>query len=305
MPRVPGPVEQLPVSVVIPAYRRADAVRRAVAGVRAQTGAAPAEVIVVDDASGDDTADAARAAGATVLVNAVNRGEGGARNAGIEAATQPWVALLDSDDEWLPWHLAALWPLRGSHVLVGAACIGTGAGPSAGRIWGHTGRRPLVLRSPADLAWPENVVTPSGALIRRDAMLAAGGFPEHVRAGVDVDGWWRLLEHGTGLASPGVSVLYHLHPDQVSAAAEGMRSGHLERHARYADRPWFDPHLPERFAAVSAWDRRARGELARTVLSNPRAATGLARTLARRARKRRASTRAEAELAARGIAVRR
>src|SRR4051794_4178924 len=110
--------EPLPISVVIPAYRRADLVRRAVASVRAQRPAQPAEIIVVDDASGDGTADAARDSGATVVVNPANVGEGAARNVGVRAATQPWIALLDSDDEWLPDHLSRLWPLRDGHVLV-------------------------------------------------------------------------------------------------------------------------------------------------------------------------------------------
>src|SRR3954452_17493718 len=100
--------ERLPVSVVIPASRRPDLVRRAVASALAQRPVPPAEVIVVDDASGDDTAEVARQAGATVIVNPEDLGAGATRNAGIEAASRPWIALLDSDDEWLPEHLGRL-----------------------------------------------------------------------------------------------------------------------------------------------------------------------------------------------------
>ena len=106
----------LPITVIIPAYNRADTVARAVASALAQRPSRPAEVVVVDDGSADDTAEAARLAGARVVRHSVNRRLGAARNTGLSNATQPWIALLDSDDEWLPHHLASLWPLRGPHA---------------------------------------------------------------------------------------------------------------------------------------------------------------------------------------------
>src|SRR4051794_32304698 len=96
--------EPLPVSVVIPAYRRPGMVERALRSVLAQT-RRPAEVIVVDDASGDDTGARAAALGARVITHERNSGRGATRNRGIAAASQDWIALLDCDDEWLPRHL--------------------------------------------------------------------------------------------------------------------------------------------------------------------------------------------------------
>src|SRR3954469_17155942 len=109
--------EPLPVSVVIPAYRRAAMAERAVRSAFAQR-RPPAEVIVVDDASGDDTAARVEAAGARVVVHDRNRGRGAARNSGLRAAANDWVALLDSDDAWLPEHLTTLWPARDDHLLL-------------------------------------------------------------------------------------------------------------------------------------------------------------------------------------------
>ena len=57
--------EPLPVSVIIPAYNRAPMLEQAIHSAFAQRPRPPAEVIVVDDCSSDDTAEAARAAGAT------------------------------------------------------------------------------------------------------------------------------------------------------------------------------------------------------------------------------------------------
>jgi glycosyltransferase involved in cell wall biosynthesis len=92
----------------MPCYRCADTVARALESVLGQSRAV-AEVILVDDASGDGTLDVlqalqARNAEAQVRVLSMDRnlGPGGARNAGWEAATQPWIAFLDADDSWHP-----------------------------------------------------------------------------------------------------------------------------------------------------------------------------------------------------------
>ena len=63
------------------------------------------EVIVVDDASQDGTAEAVRrefGASVQVIEMQENGGVSAARNRGIERARGQWLAFLDSDDEWLP-----------------------------------------------------------------------------------------------------------------------------------------------------------------------------------------------------------
>lgn len=93
----------LPVSVVIPCYRGATTLGRAVASVLAQT-RPPAEVIVVDDASDDATPQVIAALPPAIKKIALfgNRGAGSARNAGWKEATQEFVAFLDADDAWHP-----------------------------------------------------------------------------------------------------------------------------------------------------------------------------------------------------------
>jgi UDP-N-acetylmuramyl pentapeptide phosphotransferase/UDP-N-acetylglucosamine-1-phosphate transferase len=83
-------------SVVIPAYRESAAVGDTVRAARRVAGVA--EVIVVDDGSRDGTAEAARAAGADeVIALPRNRGKGAALSAGVAAARQETVLLLDAD----------------------------------------------------------------------------------------------------------------------------------------------------------------------------------------------------------------
>jgi glycosyltransferase involved in cell wall biosynthesis len=283
----------IPVTVVIPAYNRAAMVRRALASVAAQT-VTPREVIVVDDCSTDATGAVAAELGARVERHDVNRGEGGARNTGIERATQPWIALLDSDDEWLPDHLRTVWARRGDHVLVAGACAGTGARP---RIYGAPGPRPLVLRSPARLAHPDNCVPPSAALLRRDVALAAGAFDTSLERCADLDLWLRMLEHGSGLAIPDVTAVYHVHEGQVSADAAAMREAHRAVLERYAARPWCTAALRRRYEGLMAWDAR-RDAPARSLrsLCDPRRLAGLPAALVWRKRVRHRSARVAREV---------
>ncbi len=95
------------VSVVIPTFNRADLVLRAIGSVLAQDYPAM-EVLVVDDASTDDTAARVEALGdrrVRLLRQSVNGGVARARNAGMDAAAGALIAFLDSDDEWLPGKL--------------------------------------------------------------------------------------------------------------------------------------------------------------------------------------------------------
>ena len=92
--------EPLPVSVVIPAYNRPRMVARAVRSALEQRPRPPAEVIVVDDCSTDDTGAAASAAGARVIRHDVNRGYGGALLSGFAASEKEWIFYTDGDAQY-------------------------------------------------------------------------------------------------------------------------------------------------------------------------------------------------------------
>ena len=103
--------EVAPVSVVVPCFCCADTIVDAVASVAAQI-LPPAELLLVDDASGDGTlerlqelAHAYPQGWIKVLSMPRNGGPSGARNLGWECATQTWIAFLDADDTWHPHKL--------------------------------------------------------------------------------------------------------------------------------------------------------------------------------------------------------
>lgn len=211
-------------------------------------------MIVVDDCSTDDTGEVARRWGARVLRHETNQGEAAARNTGLAAATQDWVALLDSDDEWLPHCLSTLWRLRDGHLLVAAACLACPEGEQWHRFQGVVTSRPLVLKSPLALIYPGNFIAASGAMVRRSAGLAVGGYRAGLHQAADMDLWIRVLERGTGVASPEVVSLYHVHPGQVTQNARAMWRGHELVAGSYADRPWWQRRTLERWRGAQAWD---------------------------------------------------
>jgi len=97
-----------PVSVIVPCYRCAATIDDAIASVVAQT-LRPAEVLLVDDGSGDDTLEQLHRVAAAhepgwikVIALPSNGGVSAARNVAWDRAQQPYIALLDADDTWGP-----------------------------------------------------------------------------------------------------------------------------------------------------------------------------------------------------------
>jgi glycosyltransferase involved in cell wall biosynthesis len=122
-----------PVSIIVPCYRCADTIQAAVASVASQT-LQPAELLLVDDCSGDGTLDILNELARTyghgwISVHALERNSGPsrARNHGWEHATQKFVGFLDADDTWHPRKLERQFELLRAEPAVSlvATRIGT------------------------------------------------------------------------------------------------------------------------------------------------------------------------------------
>ncbi|HET7083868.1 MAG TPA: glycosyltransferase family 2 protein [Rhizomicrobium sp.] len=96
-------------SVIIPVYNRAESLRQAIQSVRAQT-CQDFEIIVVDDGSQDDPGKVALSFDDPRIrfFPQTNGGGGKARNTAIDQARGNFIAPLDSDDVFLPHHLASM-----------------------------------------------------------------------------------------------------------------------------------------------------------------------------------------------------
>ena len=94
------------VGVVIPTFNRAKLLEQTLASVLSQSHL-PAQVIVVDDGSTDDTEAVATCHGSLVRYHRIdNSGQARARNVGVFLLTTPWLAFCDDDDLWRPGYLS-------------------------------------------------------------------------------------------------------------------------------------------------------------------------------------------------------
>jgi glycosyltransferase involved in cell wall biosynthesis len=122
------------ITVVIPAFNEAHGIGAVVGRVRE---ALPeAEILVVDDASRDETVAAARAAGARVKRHPANRGNGAAVKTGIRHATGEVVLLMDADGQMEPRYIPAILGgiADGYDMVVGARTRDTQGDSLARRI---------------------------------------------------------------------------------------------------------------------------------------------------------------------------
>ena len=209
------------VSAIIPCYNYGKYLARAIDSILAQTYAV-SEILVVDDGSSDNTREVATSFGDRVrYIYQQNAGRAAARNHGIREATGDWVALLDADDWWLPEKIGL--QAKALAAQPEAAVVYTSVrcqDPDGGTInWRATD---------PDRLWPAlryaNCVTGSASavLIRRDVLLAEGGFDESLRECEDWDCWVRLARKYPFAAAPDAVTVLMMWPGSASAQNDRM-----------------------------------------------------------------------------------
>lgn len=210
------------VSVVIPVYNRPARVHRAVLSALGQQGV-DLEVIVVDDGSTDATFDVLKTIQdrRVTMIRQENRGVSAARNLGLEASRGEMLALLDSDDFWLPRKMAR-------HLRY------HGQGPwrisQTDEIWVRNGRRVNPGKMHAkqeglffEAALQRCLVSPSCVAFDREFWKDIGPFDESLPACEDYDLWLRTLSrHGIGLCPEKLVVKTGGRPDQLSRRIIGL-----------------------------------------------------------------------------------
>jgi glycosyltransferase involved in cell wall biosynthesis len=187
------------ISVVLATYNRRGSLPRAIASVLAQKDA-NFELIVVDDASTDDTGaylatlDDPRI---RVITAKRNAGPSAARNLGIETARGGVIAFLDSDDAYRPRRLAAaLAPFADAEIV----CVLSSSVITTIKDAPREARVPtLKLAAPA-FEWALTCdlfpVESSGMTVRRETVQVVGGFCKDLRFAEDRELLIRLAGHG-------------------------------------------------------------------------------------------------------------
>ncbi len=228
-------------SVVLPTYNRARFLRRSIGSVLAQS-FRDLELIVVDDASTDETPEVVRGiddARIRYTRCPENRGGAAARNVGISAARGRYVAFQDSDDEWLPEKLRKQMDLF------------AGAAPEIGMVF--CGTRVLVERGDGSTSrvgesipermeeFPRSVLrgVPSGCslqglVVRAELLHEIEGFDGALPSQQDWDLFIRLSRRCRATAVPEVLVVWHRgHGPSITRNLQALISGRervLEKH---------------------------------------------------------------------------
>ncbi|MCY3711804.1 MAG: glycosyltransferase [Gemmatimonadetes bacterium] len=210
-----------PVSVVIPTYNREGSLPSAIRSVLKQT-APPAEIIVVDDGSTDGTPALVRNFPEVRYLHQANQGVSTARNHGISAAKHDWIALLDSDDEWLPRKLERQWSALEREPRFGFC--------HTDEIWIRKGRRVNPMKKHAKHGGhifhhclPLCVISPSSALIHRELFERYGMFDPELPVCEDYDLWLRICTREPVLyVDEPLLLKFGGHDDQLSRAYWGM-----------------------------------------------------------------------------------
>jgi glycosyltransferase involved in cell wall biosynthesis len=255
------------VSVILPTYNRASLVRCAVDSVLSQQGV-ELELIAVDDGSTDGTGavlEAVRDPRLAVVRLPARRGAGAARNAGVTAARGEWLAFQDSDDEWLPDHLAVLLAARDDEAGVGVVYSDMWIEHGGGRKYFGAPRldprRPPTLARA--LAFGVARIGIQASLVSRSAFDRVGGFDEALPAFEDFELFARLtaccrfchVARPTVLYRPAGDSLSHDHR-RVAAALEAILRKHgATIRARRAGLAAYLLQIGRRRAGYGDWTR--------------------------------------------------
>ncbi len=269
------------VTAVIPSYNRRHTLARALQSVCEQSSPVD-EIVLVDDGSTDDSrAMVAERFPQVRIIRQPNRGVSAARNRGIAAASGEWIALLDSDDCWLPQkieRIRAAWASDPGQVLFHSDEIWVRRGTRVNPMHKHRKSGGWIFRH----CLPVCAISPSAAVIRRSTLLELGLFDESLPACEDYDLWLRLchrypvhyideplivkygghddqlsqryaaMDRFRARALHGLLQRANLHPDDYRAAADELRS-RLEILLRGARKHGNQPLIDEFEPLYEAW----------------------------------------------------
>ena len=196
-------------SVIVPAYNEAKLIEAGLNSMRTALAAMPevsSELIVANNASDDNTAELARAAGARV-VDVPERGIARARNGGAEVASGDWLLFIDADCWPSAELVTATWQAMQAGDLVG--------GGSTLVMPGLSGSQRALVNGWNRLSRWFSLAAGSYLFCRADAFRAVGGFDNSMYVSEELDLTKKLKDWGRQ-RHLGFRIL-HRHPLSTSA----------------------------------------------------------------------------------------
>lgn len=216
------------VSVIMPCYNAEAFLPASIGSVLAQT-LSNWELIAVDDGSRDGTLDWLRSQSDPRIrvLTQENGGVSAARNAGLGLARAPLVAFLDADDTWNDeFLLSMVGALENQPAAALAYCGWQNLGISGPR------GQPFI---PPDYETTDKVVNLftgcrwpiHAALVKRDAVLAAGGFDPQLKNAEDYALWLEIARRAPIVRVPRVLAFYHFHGGHQASGHRARAALHL------------------------------------------------------------------------------
>ncbi len=204
------------VSVIIPTYNRGWIIKESIDSVFSQTFNAY-ELIVVDDGSDDNTSEILDSYGNKLrIIRQANQGVSAARNRGIIASSGEFIALLDSDDLWLPEKLdrqMSFFRNNPDAVICQTQEIWMRNGKRVNPCKHHKKLSGMIFEPSLTLC----LVSPSAVMFKRELMDMVGFFDESFPACEDYDLWLRVsLAFPVYLIDEALIIKRGGHSDQLS-----------------------------------------------------------------------------------------
>ncbi len=188
----------LPISVILPCYNAENLIGHAIQSILRQT-IENWELIVVDDASTDNTIRAIRSfrdERIKVLSLTTNSGYPAAMNAGIASAQGKYIARMDADDVCLPARLEEQLKAIELHPQAAFCGVNRYRITPGNKLYcdRHLPDEKYRLETWEELMSNQRLFTDPSVLVERERVLAVGGYRTFQRSGMDVDLWLRLME---------------------------------------------------------------------------------------------------------------
>jgi glycosyltransferase involved in cell wall biosynthesis len=201
-------------SVIIPLYNKQQWIAACLDSVLNQRFQS-FEVIIVDDGSTDKSLEVLepfRTDPRIRIIQQKNQGVSAARNTGISHARYDYIAFLDADDLWHPQYLECNAQVISEHpqaVIYASRYINKESETKA--VWEHVQTpRSEKIEHYFESAHIDLIFWTSATVVQKKVLANVGLFDTSLKAGEDLDLWFRLIMDGEGIRINHVLAFYRL-----------------------------------------------------------------------------------------------
>jgi len=203
------------ISVIIPLYNKEKSIKQTITSVLNQS-FKDFELIIVNDGSTDNSLEIVNSIQdeRILILNKLNGGVSSARNEGIKAAKNEYIALLDGDDIWHIDHLKIIFDSFQSLDNDDIGGIGTSFYKSNSRSFDESKYRPEVPYKVKDyfqfMSSPKARFNSSTLVVKKSKVMETGLFDINLKYGEDVEFWYKLFSKYNLIYINSITAIYFI-----------------------------------------------------------------------------------------------